>query len=179
MDQKRFQELFAETVAKLENLLVVKGGEYAGSEDRLANFKRNAERQGVNPLAILDIYMSKHWDSWTTYVRNVIAGKEQKLSEPIEGRLHDIINYCILATALIEEQAAADKVAEKAYPVIDYGDAADRLPESKPQEWEVIDIQGYQSVVTVYGKSGAPHYNKEMQRIVFRRRINETLWEKV
>ena len=40
------------------------------------------------------------------------AKQPRELSEPIEGRLHDLINYAVLAVALIQ-----DKPEEGAYPL--------------------------------------------------------------
>ena len=103
MTHDDFKKLFAETVTSCEALLKVKGGEYAGDEDRLANFKRGAAHVGVKPLTVLFIYLSKHYDALATYVRLSEQGAAMELSEPIEGRLQDLINYCILARAVIEE----------------------------------------------------------------------------
>lgn len=107
MNQVEFEKVFAETVDSIKRLLVVKGGEYAGSEDRLANFKRGAERVGIHPYQILWIYLSKHVDSVETFIKDEGKGIRRERSEPIDGRLDDIINYCILMKALIRENEAA------------------------------------------------------------------------
>lgn len=107
MHQTEFDMVVKKTLEDIHSLLVVKGGEYAGSEDRLANFKRGAGLTGVKPLTVLFIYLAKHYDAISSYVRNMQTGKEQKLSEPIEGRLDDLINYCILAKAIIQETRQA------------------------------------------------------------------------
>ena len=109
MDQKRFEALFRYTIDEIERLLIVKGGEYAGSEDRLANFKRGADLTGTTPLQCALIYMSKHYDAVSTYIRDDAAGKDRPRSESIEGRLDDLINYCILIKALIVEQGETPK----------------------------------------------------------------------
>lgn len=103
MDVETFEALLRETFKDAARLLVVKGGEYAGSEDRLANFKRGADLVGVTPLQCLFIYLSKHYDAIATFVRDDAAGTVRDRSEPIAGRLDDLINYCILAKALIQE----------------------------------------------------------------------------
>lgn len=108
MNQQDFEVVVLDTITEIQKLLRVKGGEYAGSADRLANFKRGAALTGVTPLQCLFIYMSKHYDSVSTYVRKDAAGVAQVLSEPIEGRLDDIINYCLLAKAIIKEAALAN-----------------------------------------------------------------------
>jgi hypothetical protein len=103
MHQADFDMLVQETIGEIQALLLVKGGEYAGSEDRLANFKRGAALVGVTPLQCLFIYMSKHYDAVATFVRDDAAGTTRPRSESIEGRLDDLINYCILAKGLVRE----------------------------------------------------------------------------
>lgn len=105
MEQEAFTQLVRETVQSTASLLVVKGEEYAGSADRLANFKRGAALTGATPLQVAFIYASKHYDALATYVRKNAADVQQQLSEPIEGRLDDLINYCILMKAIIAEQS--------------------------------------------------------------------------
>ena len=103
MNQKEFEKVVKETLSRINELLVVKGGEYAGSDDRLANFKRGAELTGCQPLQVLHIYLSKHYDAFSTYVRDQASGNQRPRSESISGRLDDIINYCLLAQALVKE----------------------------------------------------------------------------
>lgn len=112
MNQTDFEIVINQTVEEIRRLLIVKGGEYAGSTDRLANFKRGAELVGVSPLQCLFIYLSKHYDAISTFVRDDAAGLVRPRSEPIDGRLDDLINYAILAKALVKEQekARANKV---------------------------------------------------------------------
>lgn len=109
MQQSEFEALVDGTVSDIKRLLVVKGGEYAGSADRLANFKRGAQLVGVTPLQCLFIYLSKHYDAVATYVRDDASGEARPRSESIEGRLDDLINYCILGKALIIENREAPR----------------------------------------------------------------------
>lgn len=109
MKQEQFEELLNGTVEEIKKLLVLKGGEYAGSEDRLANFKRGAGLTGATTLQVAFIYASKHYDAIATYVRDSAAGTKRDRSEPIEGRLDDLINYCILMKAIIREEGAKKK----------------------------------------------------------------------
>lgn len=105
MKQAEFEVLVSETIAEIQRLLVVKGGEYAGSEDRLANFKRGANLTGATALQVAFIYASKHYDAVATFVRDSAAGTERPRSESIEGRLDDLINYCLLMKAIIREDS--------------------------------------------------------------------------
>lgn len=103
MNGKDFNALVSATFSAAEGLLVVKGGEYAGSEDRLANFKRGAALTGATPLQVAFIYASKHYDGIASFVRTAAEGTARPSSEPIEGRFDDLINYCILMKALVME----------------------------------------------------------------------------
>lgn len=104
MNQNDFDALVHATTSSIKRLLTVKGGEYAGPVDRLGNFKRGAELTGTTPLQVAFVYASKHYDGIATYVRKDSKGEPQATSEPIEGRLDDLINYCILMKGLIQEQ---------------------------------------------------------------------------
>lgn len=99
MNQTDFHKIAEETFKSAQSLLVVKGGEYAGTEDRLSNFKRGAALTGTTPLQVAFIYASKHYDSIASFVRD--PGRPS--SEPIAGRFDDLINYCILMKALVVE----------------------------------------------------------------------------
>jgi cyclopropane fatty-acyl-phospholipid synthase-like methyltransferase len=75
-----------------------KGHDYAGEEDALSNFKRNADRLGLTPIQVWGVYFHKHLDAIETYVRE--GGVP---SEPIEGRIQDAILYLYLLRGLISE----------------------------------------------------------------------------
>ena len=82
--------------AILEN----KGKDYTiGSEDRLDNFKRNAEHMGLKPKQVCYVYLSKHLDAIASYIK---FGKVE--SEPIEERIADARNYLFLLFALIKDE---------------------------------------------------------------------------
>jgi len=104
MNHQEFTKIVQETHAMTDALLLSKGEEYAGNADRLAKFKRGAHLTGATPLQVAFIYAAKHWDALSTFVRKDATGLKQQLSEPIEGRLDDLINYCILMKAIIKER---------------------------------------------------------------------------
>lgn len=148
MNRAEFDKLTAATIERTAGLLIAKGAEYAGDGDRLANFKRNAEKNGTTVLECWQVYWGKHVDSINSYMARVKdeavtralevvcresynAGKngqefflpkadrfrnlindelpgalvaiERSLSEPIEGRFDDNINYSILCQAILKE----------------------------------------------------------------------------
>ena len=104
MKQAEFEAIVATTISSVQFLLKIKGGEYTDYTDRLSNFKRGATLTGCTPLQVLFIYLSKHYDGVASYVKTSATGSPRESSEPIEGRFDDIINYCILAKALIAEE---------------------------------------------------------------------------
>ena len=74
--------------------------EYTGaSQDVLMNFKRIANRLGLSPLQVWSVYFNKHVDSVNTYIKGV-----DEVSEPMESRFADMLNYLFLGMALIIEQ---------------------------------------------------------------------------
>ena len=94
---------------QVEEVMDNKGKEYSGKEDRLANFKRNGKNLGLAPEAIWGVYCGKHWDSLMSFLKDLNSGIDIKalegvLSEPIDGRIMDIITYLILLQGLIEER---------------------------------------------------------------------------
>lgn len=96
-DFEAFTEAFLNDTARL---LVSKGAEYAGSADRLANFKRGAALTGCTAEQVCFIYLSKHYDALATFIRE----GEKPGAEPIMGRLHDLANYVLLMAALVRER---------------------------------------------------------------------------
>lgn len=118
MNQQDFQALVEQTFAEAHRLLVIKGGEYAGNDDRLANFKRGAALVGITPLQTAFIYASKHYDAVATFVRDEAKGETRPRSEGIDGRLDDLINYCLLMKAIIREGQILDKPKDPFIPQV-------------------------------------------------------------
>ena len=94
-----------ETVVQIKKLSELKGGEYAGDVDRLANFRRNATNLGLNMEDVWAVYAGKHWDAIQQYVRDLREGKKRERLESIEGRMDDLIVYLILAKAMHRERS--------------------------------------------------------------------------
>jgi hypothetical protein len=90
--------------AEQRKIMSDKGTSYSGAKDasqgdRLANFKRVADRVGVSPMQVWLIYFLKHVDSVCTFVK---TGHE---SEGLRSRALDIANYAMLGVALNDEAA--------------------------------------------------------------------------
>ena len=103
MTPDNFNTLFNSVMDEIRRLAILKGGEYAPGADRLSNFKKNAESLGLRPEAVWAVYAGKHWDAIQTFVRDRMTGVVRERAEPIEGRFHDLIVYCILGLALVVE----------------------------------------------------------------------------
>ncbi|RNJ49423.1 hypothetical protein [Methylocystis hirsuta] len=95
------------TFAEMKKLATLKGGEYSGDVDRLANFRRNGEDCGVPIELVWRIYAGKHWDAITQYVHDMMSGKTRERLEGIEGRVDDLLVYLILFKAMLRERAVA------------------------------------------------------------------------
>lgn len=106
---ERFNALIEETVAEIQKLSKLKGGEYAGDYDRLANFRRNAEALGLPMESIWAVYCAKHWDAVMQYIKDKAMGKNRERLEPIAGRVDDIIVYMILFKAMLDEEAPSEE----------------------------------------------------------------------
>lgn len=110
-NEDRYEEIINETFDKVRRLGRVKGGEYAAAGDRLDNFRRNAAECGISMETCWKVYAGKHWDAISTYVRDMQNGVLRERSEPIAGRVDDLIVYLILFKLMFEER----------FPQPDYG----------------------------------------------------------
>jgi hypothetical protein len=104
--QDRFDNLISTTLDALEKLIVQKGGEYSGDFDRLANFRRNAMDCGLLQEQIWRVYAAKHWDAIGQYIRDLGTNTTRPRSEPISGRVDDLLVYLLLFKAMLDERGA-------------------------------------------------------------------------
>lgn len=105
-----YNKLVQETINEINRLSTVKGGEYAGDVDRLANFRRNAGDVGLPMEAVWRIYIGKHWDSISQYTKDIVEGKDRPRSESMLGRFDDLIVYAILGKAIYLERERNKRV---------------------------------------------------------------------
>lgn len=99
----RWVELLDETFEEIRKLGALKGGEYSGDTDRLANFRRNGAALGLPMETVWAVYAGKHWDAIMQYIRDQREGVERQRLEPIEGRVDDLLVYLLLLKAMLEE----------------------------------------------------------------------------
>lgn len=107
--QAQWSRLFDTTVEECRRLARVKGGEYSGDDDRLRNFRRAGEDQGLAAEVIWRVYAGKHWDAIGQHIKDIREGRDRVKGEPIEGRAHDLIVYLILFLAMVEERKGGYK----------------------------------------------------------------------
>ena len=98
MTFEEYKKYWDGLIAEAWGIQITKGVDYAGREDKLANFKKRAAASGISPLQVLSIYMGKHLDSIESFIRE---GKLE--SEPIRGRIIDAINYLSFIEPLASE----------------------------------------------------------------------------
>lgn len=99
MRREDFLALLESEHEKIVQLNRTKGSDYAGDEDALANFKLHAGQLGLTPEQIWAVYAGKHYDAILTYVR-----EGDVKSEPVEGRILDMILYLYLLLGLVREK---------------------------------------------------------------------------
>lgn len=114
MNRTAFQELMHEQFGRLLDINNTKGHDYAGDEDALDNFKRDEERiakiAANNPhLLKWYVYFEKHLGAIMTYLE-----EGDVKSEPINGRIDDVLLYLFLLRGLIEEQREGNVFARDA-----------------------------------------------------------------
>lgn len=107
MNQKEFDTVAQELLDLAEKIRSSKGKDYSKDNDRLSNFKTIAKEIGVKPSLVWAVYFRKHIDAIMKHTR-----EGQTESEPIEGRLADVLNYILLYYGLIKEPAPVQTATE-------------------------------------------------------------------
>lgn len=98
MNQKDFNKLLDNRLKWVREVLSSKSDEYS-SEDKLYNFKRAGEIGKLSPIEALRGMMLKHVVS----VFDLMEGKLENTSHYRQEKIGDMINYLILAEALLLE----------------------------------------------------------------------------
>lgn len=101
---ERYQKILDETYAELRKLAELKGGEYAGDVDRLANFRRNAGNLGLEQEQVWAVYAGKHWDALMQYIKDLGTKTVRNRLEPIGGRVDDLLVYLTLFKCMLDER---------------------------------------------------------------------------
>lgn len=98
-----WEYLLENTFSEIRNLAKLKGGEYSGDTDRLANFRRNSAALGLPMETIWAVYAAKHWDAIMQYIRDEQTATKRERLESIEGRVDDLLVYALLFKAMLAE----------------------------------------------------------------------------
>ena len=99
-----YETILNGTLDKIRVLGKLKGGEYAGDTDRLANFRRNGTALGLNMETIWAVYAAKHWDALMQFIQDTEHSKTRERLEPIDGRVDDLLTYLILFKCMLAER---------------------------------------------------------------------------
>ncbi len=94
-------DFFAEKFMECIDLIKVKNADYSQGEqkgDRIAAFRRIARDINITMEQAWAVFCQKHWGAVMKYIKQGTVE-----SEPIEGRISDIINYMVLLAAIIED----------------------------------------------------------------------------
>lgn len=110
MERSEFTKVAETFIDQCMETIRAKGRDYAGDEDALANFKRNAERLGLTKYQIWHVYFAKHLDAVSNSIKHNPKTPDAA-SEPLSCRLMDIINYALLMHAMLVEDKQNAKEA--------------------------------------------------------------------
>lgn len=84
---------------KCLDILETKGRDYTSDGDVFKDLKEEAKEMCITPEKVLWIAMNKHYKAVRRY-----CGQGKTESEPIEGRLCDLINYATILYAYIQHE---------------------------------------------------------------------------
>ena len=100
MTRTEYERFTDELYTDIRALLAAKNADYAEEADPFANFKQSAEF-GVDPLIGLFIRMGDKMQRLKAFSKH---GKLQVKSEGVDDALRDLIGYCTLGLAMIEDR---------------------------------------------------------------------------
>jgi len=95
--------VFAQRIATCMGIMKRKNADYSQGEqkgDRIAAFKRIARDIDMPVRKVWAVFAQKHWGAVMKYVKDGIVE-----SEPIDGRINDLINYLVLFGAIVDEES--------------------------------------------------------------------------
>ena len=99
MNPEKLETLYDDLTSKARKIFKAKNSDYSTGHDALDGFKVPAFDMDIDPIKAWYVFASKHWSAIRRYcVHGYIE------SEPIEGRLVDIINYAALLYGIIKER---------------------------------------------------------------------------
>lgn len=112
MTTQDFNYYVNQTLTQIGNLLSGKGKDYSQVEDdRFINFHRRADMLNKSEFEVIINDMSKHFDS---LCQAIIANPTdpETITEPLEGRIDDIIGYSLLIKGMLKARRDRQKDTE-------------------------------------------------------------------
>ncbi len=100
MASEDFEGVLQNRISQMQSTLSGKAKEYASNDDRLYNFRRTAEINGVTMEKALWGMASKHLVS----VIDLVESPEAATRELIDEKCGDLINYLVLLEAVLIER---------------------------------------------------------------------------
>ena len=97
-EYKKLRDKFILDTFKLSDDKRIEYTEGNHNDNVLWNFETISDKVNLKPLHVLSVYYQKHNSSINNYFKD---GKEY--SEPIEGRIQDMINYLLLMVAMLRK----------------------------------------------------------------------------
>lgn len=107
MSEKEFEEILAERLDKIRNVLGTKAKEYVRNGDRLHNFNVGAQLEGISRERVIHSFMLKHYISYLDMLNDIDKGI-MPTEAYVDEKLGDLINYMI-----IMEQSIKNKIKSK------------------------------------------------------------------
>jgi hypothetical protein len=107
---------FEKTTMEIIELRKAKAIDYSETDDAFLTVRRVAQDSGMKPEQVLHVFMTKHYDAVRKYL--IHPGKT---TEPIEGRINDLIVYLILIKAILSERRSAKTNLSPASPPVRLG----------------------------------------------------------
>lgn len=107
MDSAGFNQIYREFRDREEKLIHGKNDRYNPGDDRLAHFKKAAQRCGITPSQLCLTYMQKHLITIEDAVKSGDLSNlawEDQSGEGLWQRIADVRAYLILLAMLLEEE---------------------------------------------------------------------------
>ena len=137
-------------LADIFDTMTRKGHDYRQGNDTdiLHNFRSVAEQIGIRKEDVWFTYFYKHYSALVTYIKE----RGQSESEPVEGRIEDMIVYLLLFYKMVKEQKKNDLFDEELHAIVEHScrDDSDptqtsgelRTKRSQQLELDLGDLQG-------------------------------------
>lgn len=101
MDKLDFVEFKRDLFKECDRTQQLKGEDYTlGDNNAFANFVDGGERLAISKYKVWNVYADKHWKAITNFCKNDGSGVE---SEPIRGRIVDMITYLTLLAGMVRD----------------------------------------------------------------------------